>query len=951
MHLHPQHPLRRRNISLFISLLLFGFLACSPALLWAQLTGASEEDEVIEMEAVVVKPIEDEQGRSIRAKQEADAIGEFISADSLGQFIDTNIGDIVQRLPGVYTSGAGQSGGAGISVRGLRGDFNSLQVNGARLPSNQGQTRGVSIDTVPAELVGSVEVYKALTPDREADSIGGQVNIQTKTGLEFDERYFGGNLGYGTYDIGSSDQARISLNYADRITDKLGLFAAVSYRHVDERQRDEIDLDPGDYVWEQLVATDPAAEIDEDSDPTVFNFGRASVRRTLQSQANLGLTLNLDYQADDTLRYSFRSFYSQFDEDRPQWRLRYRFDRSDDDDPDGEEFGDSDFVYQEAPGLLHLGDDQRIRKRLGNQDETEVIQSYQLAFTKNLANAELSGDFTFSRAKRDLTTDEFLWETDDIPMTVDWRNPRRPSYRLTREGDPFWDDGFRRSDLFDPFFFDGSGDGFFPPDERRAQWIDAKDEIMAAKLDYKHYLDSSVGTTFIKAGVNLRMQDKVNDRDFVIVPSFNSDPDALTFETLKNLQGFGPIEFGIFPTESSLRALNPESTREVIDEGLLVVGRDADIAGSIGQDFSLSEDVFATYLMGSMSRDRWKLIGGARLESTSLEARGFAVDEPLGIVPDFINRQYDVRVSRDYEGVYPSLHLTYQANDNLLIRASLSTALARPSFQELFPATFASFVNEEIDDANDNGVQDPGEGREIDIRVRRGNADLDPTESISYDLSFEYYFKDTGLVSLAFFHKQLENWIFRGIQIADPSDFPEYVGTDPDLRNIVFDSYFNGSTADLSGAELNVSLPLGAGFSLQGNYTVIDMSVNETETGLDRVPGQAENLMNLALAYENRKLTARVNYYRSSEILDERLDLGDDAIPTFGSNFVGIYESKNDTWNLTVDYRATDRWTYWVSWEDFAGEAAISQLDNRLEFPEDIEYESWNILAGVKFKF
>ncbi len=929
---------RRHSFHLY---LLFGAL-------WAGVSfGQSAEtdfqnDEVIELEALVVTPLLEERNRSIAAKQNAASIGDFISSDRLGQFVDDDIGEIVERLPGVYTSGAGQSGGSGISVRGLRGDFNALQVNSARLPSNQGQSRGVSIDTIPAELIGEIEVFKAVTPDREADSIGGLVNVITKSGLDFNDRFISGNLAYGVHELGNTDQMRATLNYADRLTDKLGIFVGISYRDEDGTRRDEYDLDPGDWLFDQMVATDIDEEIDEDTAEQVFSFGRTTARRTLQSQTNLGATINLDYQAAEDMRLFFRSFYSKFDEERSQRRLLYRFDRSDGDDPDGEEFGDGDFVYREGE-VLYFGDDQRMRKRVHEQEEEEVIQSYQLGLDKFFDSGQLTASVSYSLSDRDLINDQYLWEADDVPMWADFTDRRRPRFGVPQEGDPYYDDGFTETGLFDPEWFDGDDDGYFLASSRRGELIDAKDRIQQYKVDYQHFLNPEVGTAWVKVGTLYRIQDKENQRDYVIdEDGFNWDPNAagVEYDMIDNWYG-GSADMGIFPSYATMNAQGNLAPNEFIRSTLINKPRPDDLAESIGQDFEIEESVWGTYVMGSWQFDRWTVLGGVRYERTKNDFKGYIVDGALGIVPDFDDPTYDIDGSRSYDGIYPSLHVNYQLTNQLLVRGSVGRTLARPSFQDLFPSAFIRWDSE--------SEEDPDDPR--DIHITRGNTDLDPTESTNVDVSLEYYFERGGLVSVALFYKDIENWIYEDTSIYDRSEFPEYDGL-PNPGVVIVESMQNGDAAELRGVEFNIDVPIAYGFSARANYTLIDIDVDEEEVGLDRIPGQAESLLNLSLAYENTWLTTRLSYRRTSEIVDSRITFSDDAaVDLFGSDSLGIFEGESERLNLSVDIRATENWTFFARWRNITSEDSYEYVDNNKLFPVNMERRGHDLLAGVKFKF
>jgi outer membrane receptor for ferrienterochelin and colicin len=54
-------------------------------------------------------------------------------------------------------------------------------VNGERIPSAEAEDRTVQLDLMPADMIQAIEVNKAVTPDMDADAIGGSVNLVTRS--------------------------------------------------------------------------------------------------------------------------------------------------------------------------------------------------------------------------------------------------------------------------------------------------------------------------------------------------------------------------------------------------------------------------------------------------------------------------------------------------------------------------------------------------------------------------------------------------------------------------------------------------------------------------------------------------------------------------------------------------------------------------------------------------
>ena len=136
-------------------------------------------NEGVELQEVVVGGAFQGQRRAINAQKSNLGITNVVSADQVGKFPDSNIGDALKRISGInvqYDQGEARFG----QVRGTSADLSSVTVNGNRVPSAEGDTRNVQLDLIPADMIQTIEVNKVVTPDMDADAIGGSINLVTK---------------------------------------------------------------------------------------------------------------------------------------------------------------------------------------------------------------------------------------------------------------------------------------------------------------------------------------------------------------------------------------------------------------------------------------------------------------------------------------------------------------------------------------------------------------------------------------------------------------------------------------------------------------------------------------------------------------------------------------------------------------------------------------------------
>ena len=101
-----------------------------------------------------------------------------------------------------------------VQIRGIDQEYNSLTVNGVRIPAPDGDDgiRSVGLDLINNNLLGEIEVVKALTPDMDADAVGGVVNFGLRQAPS-------GGVGRVAVGFGLNDQASDFTTYGNDIAD------------------------------------------------------------------------------------------------------------------------------------------------------------------------------------------------------------------------------------------------------------------------------------------------------------------------------------------------------------------------------------------------------------------------------------------------------------------------------------------------------------------------------------------------------------------------------------------------------------------------------------------------------------------------------------------------------------------------------------------------------------
>jgi TonB-dependent receptor len=181
--------------------------------------------------------------KGIATQSAANNIVSAVSADDIGGLPDRNAAEALARMPGLSVQ-RDQGEGRYVVVRGLAPEFNSVTINGALVPSPEQSTRAVSLDVIPAGLIGAIEVQKTLTPDRDANSLGGTIDIKTLTAFDLPAAgLLSGTLAGSYNENAKKTSPSASLLWAARYLDgHLGVAAGLS---TEKRQFGSDDIETG----------------------------------------------------------------------------------------------------------------------------------------------------------------------------------------------------------------------------------------------------------------------------------------------------------------------------------------------------------------------------------------------------------------------------------------------------------------------------------------------------------------------------------------------------------------------------------------------------------------------------------------------------------------------------------------------------------------------------------
>jgi TonB-dependent receptor len=178
--------------------------------------------DIIEGEEVLVTGQTSGQMSAINQQKSSNTIINVISEEKIKELPDVNAAESIGRLPGVSILRSGGEANK-VILRGLDAKFVNITIDGVKIPPTDATARGVDLSMISQSSLAGIELYKALTPDKDGDALAGSVNLVTKKAP--DKRTIRTDL-KGNYNslMESFEQYDFSIHYGERFFDNfLGL--------------------------------------------------------------------------------------------------------------------------------------------------------------------------------------------------------------------------------------------------------------------------------------------------------------------------------------------------------------------------------------------------------------------------------------------------------------------------------------------------------------------------------------------------------------------------------------------------------------------------------------------------------------------------------------------------------------------------------------------------------
>lgn len=175
--------------------------------------------DILKLEELVVTAQARGQIAAINQQITSNTIMNVVSEERIQELPDVNAAEVIGRLPGVSVLRSGGEANKAV-LRGLSDKFSTVTIDGVKIPPTDADARGLDLSTIAQGSLAGVELYKALTPDLDADAIAGSINLVTRKApaqrlLRLDVK--------GDYNklMNAYDQYDIAVRYGERFFDNI----------------------------------------------------------------------------------------------------------------------------------------------------------------------------------------------------------------------------------------------------------------------------------------------------------------------------------------------------------------------------------------------------------------------------------------------------------------------------------------------------------------------------------------------------------------------------------------------------------------------------------------------------------------------------------------------------------------------------------------------------------
>ncbi len=776
---------------------------------------------------------------AITLQRNADNVKNIVAMDSYGDLPNLSAGEVAALLPGISVTVADDGPINGIMVRGMSASLNRVTVDGGMIAGG-GLNRSFAPERYSGAMFDQLELTKGQTPDKGADSLGGSIDLKSRSPLSMREKRR----------VNATVAARWAPPFEEHVyfreQHRIHPLINVGYQEVFGIGGGERNLGVSLQAFYSenvngLYATNRDFENTLSQPAYVWNF---QTSEKINNRKQGSLKAIVDYRLSPVTKFRFNTSYVDSHE------------------PTVRNFITTAQTTQQVgtagtAGILpgYTNRITRVRAAPGSQitQDSRVFSVFD-----RTGEVSFGSEHEFDRLQVD-TRAGYSWQERNLA------NGKSGAQLQTRISGIGWVLDRTESDLY-PRFIQTEGPDFTNPANYRpinnglqTRDNDTDEYVKDFRLNLRYRLPGT-RPLFLKAGGLWRdngIDEIARNRrwSYLGTTSLPPDPSLVFWDSTRMNRPIPQWEPSMFVRARQL--VSPELWRE--DQ---YFREQTKFTGTSG----VTETITAGYLMSEGRLGTAGLlagtsyIAGVRTERTETEGWGWVrarvpstaaqqQADPVGSAQrDYANNRRVTGAS--YTKSFPSVHLAQSLGANFKARLSWSTSFGRPGMGNFRPNETANENNQTLT------INNPG---------------LLPQSASNWDATLDYYFEPVGNLSVGWFHKTIKDFIVTGIQTGTVAREANN-GFGGEYQGFTILTSANGGTAYVQGWEFSFQqqftfLPgLWRGLGLVANVTILDTHGDFGGTAVRRtgeVAGFIPRTGNVILSWRHRRLSARlrVNYH------------------------------------------------------------------------------------------
>jgi len=812
----------------------------------------------------------------IESRRQSVRLTDSVASNDLGVLPDFNIGENLQRLPGISVD-LDQAEARYVTVRGFSPNYSSITINGSMIAATERNTRRVEMDALPASLASSIEVTKTQTPDMEGHSVGGAIDIKGPRAIRsqpFTVK-FNSKIGWYTNDEGfrgsgpsSSADVLVTRTF---LGGKMGLALSGNYylRNSYTPQ--------AEFGSSRLFYTDAGVRV---ATPYGGNGYAVPVERRWYWYHNhrerKGGSVKWEYNPTTTLSLWALGFYNTATDDEARQTDLLTWNTS------------TKISNQTATTGTLTNSSMLQQQYLGKFDFERTIGAIQTGADLRLGEQQLSVRLNYSGSYFNNPENWNEWRQTGSQLAV--------NYQVDGDVIHFVDvNPAARANL-----------AAYAPFRRQFDRRNLREDVYEAALDFSSTKTGHIDGLSYKVGGKFRRINRTFDE--------NQDQYKPVTGNTYTLAAAGVVRSDLFLQPpgalagQSIIVIDPTLSKESFSAHLAANPAQWTYDPLIQQDnvvdYSASEDVTAGYVQGQYRKERLNVIGGVRYENTSEEGTGRVLRAGVW---------GSNTTTGGYANWMPSAVANYEITNRDRLVFAVSKTIGRPAFNQFAP------VGESINDLVSG------------LTITRSNPSLKPRQSTNFNLTLDHYFdQKAGYVSVGAFMADVQDEIFTATsQLEITLDGVSREATVTQPTNV--DRPYRVRGLEFAFVRSLDFLPAALdGFKINANLTIIDsdFAIRMTDGSYFETIapfGAPKRAWNLALLYDKKKFSAKLAWNSTGMKLTERINTVD--------SYRNRYDAAVTRVTASVSYRLNKNWLINASGWNLTGVGRKEVLGRDQELP------------------